>query len=173
MSQQARKLKEWNMEQIRKHNSKEDRTEKFLRKGRERGEEITGATSKEVGEGRAEVRDRLKETLEGNSAAAAALQQDQAQQSRTLRANQAMAGGGQMNEGQQQALQRTQLIDRAQFVSGEKRQALSDISKEYRGAGGDIMRSEGQYGSIAVGAMKPAVAKQSKGLLSSVFGGIF
>jgi len=145
----------------------------FMDEGREKGEELTGTTSAEVGEGRADVRDRLKETLDGNSAGANALRQDQAQAQKSLRAQQAVAGQGQMNAGQQQALQRQSSRDLAGFVSNERRQALSDLSKEYRGAGGDIMRSEGQYGSILVGSQPAAQPQQANGLFTNLFGGLF
>lgn len=145
----------------------------FMEEGEQKGETLTGSTMKEVGEGRGEVRDRLKETLAGNSAGANALRQDQADQQKKLRAQQAVAGQGQMNAGQQQALQRQAARDTAKFISNEKRQTLSDLSKEWRGAGGDIMRSSGQYGSVLVGAQPAAVPKQSNGLLSNLFGGLF
>jgi len=144
--------------------------EGFMKKGEQKGEQLTGSTLAESGEGRKDVRNRLTGILEGNSAGASALKQDQNQQAKSLRAQQAMAGGGQMNEGQQQALQRQAQVDYAKFVSQEKRQALSDLSREWRGAGSDIMKSTGQYGSVMVGAQPPAVASSGGGLFSSIFG---
>ena len=92
-----------------------------------------------------------------------------------LKAQQAAGGGGQMNVGQQEALKRQAMRDTAEFVSTEKRQALSDMSKEFRGAGSDIASMTGQYGSILVGMQKPAAPAQGGGggMLSNIFGGLF
>lgn len=146
---------------------------RFLKAGAEEGETLVGGTKKEMGEGRADVRKRLKDTLEGNSAGANALKQDQAQAQRDLKAQQMLAGGGQMNVGQQQALKRQASRDLAKFRSDETRQALADLSREFRGAGSDIMRSEGQYGSVLVGAQPPATVKPSSGILTNFFGNFF
>jgi hypothetical protein len=148
--------------------------EGFMKQGRAKGEELTGTTSAEVGAGRADVRSRLQETLNGNSVGANSLRQSQNASMKDLKSNQAMAGGGQMNAGQQQALQRQGGRDLAEFRGQENRQALSDISKEFRGAGQDIMKSEGQYGSILIGSQSPAQAPQSGGgIFDKVFGGLF
>ena len=80
--------------------------ENFMAKGEAKGEELTGSTLAESGEGRKDVRNRLTGILEGNSAGASALKQDQNQQAKALRSQQAIAGGGQMNQGQQEALKR-------------------------------------------------------------------
>ena len=147
--------------------------EGFMEKGQAKGEELTGTTSAQAGQGRAEVRDRLGDILKGESAGANALKQDQAQSQKALKAQQALAGGGQSNAGQLAALERQGQRDTAEFVSKEKRQALSDLSKEWRGAGGDIMKSSGQYGSILVGGQPAAQPASSNGLLSNIFGGLF
>lgn len=147
--------------------------EAFMEKGREKGEEVAGGTAKEMGEGRADIRDRLNQILSGESAGASALKQDQQQQQKSLKAQQAMAGGGgQMNVGQQQALKRQADIDYAKFTSAEKRQALADLSKEYRGAAGDITRSTGQYGSVMVGGQPAAQPQSQTGIISDIFGGL-
>ena len=148
--------------------------EGFMAKGRAKGEELTGTDSASVGAGRADVRSRLQDTLDGNSAGANSLRQSQNSSMKNLKSSQAMAGGGQMNVGQQQALERQGARDLANFTSTEKRQALSDISREWRGAGSDIMKSEGQYGSILVGMQKPAQAQTGGGgLMDQIFGGLF
>ncbi len=144
----------------------------FINQGEKKGEIVTGTTMDEAGQGRAEVRDRLQETLNGQSAGANSLRQDQNYQAKALKANQAMQGGGQMDAGQQQALARQNQRDLANFVSGEKRQALSDLSKEWRGAGSDIMQAGGQYGSILVGSQAPQ-NNNNGGLISDIFGGLF
>lgn len=136
----------------------------FLEGGEKKGEELVGGTTKEMGEGRKDVRDRLQEILQGDSAGAQALRTEQQQQQKKLKAQQALAGGGQMNLGQQQALKRQADMDYAKFTSDEKRRALADLSKEYRGAAGDIMRSSGQYGAIGVGMQPPAAPPSSGGL---------
>jgi len=137
--------------------------EAMMDKGRSEGESAAGGTVAEMGQGRADVRNRLTETLNGNSAAAAGLKQDQQQAQKSLKANQALAGGsGQMNEGQQQALRRQSDMDMAKFRQQEDRKALGDLSKEFRGGVGDIFRSTGQLASIMVGA-QPAPQPQSSG----------
>lgn len=135
--------------------------EAMMNKGQAKGEELTGTTSAEVGQGRKDIRKRLKETLDGNSAELAALRQNQQQDQKNLRAQQALGGGGQMNEGQMQALKRQANMDAAVFDAQRKRQALSDLSKEFRGAGSDIFRSTGQMASIMVGAQQPQVPQRS------------
>lgn len=146
----------------------------FLKAGTEEGEKITGGTREEMGEGRANVRKNLERRLAGESAGANALRQDQNQSMKALKSQQMLQGGGsQMNVGQQQALARQNARDLANFRSNEERQQLADLSREYRGAGTDIMRSAGQYGSILVGAQQPPQMKQSQGLLGNVFGGLF
>lgn len=142
----------------------------FMAAGEKKGEEVAGTTIAEAGKGRADVRSQLKQILEGNSAGANAMAQDQAQAMKTLKANQMLAGGGQMNLGQQQAIERQGARDLAQFKSNERRQALSDLSAEWRGAGADIMRTGGQYGSILTGAQPPAVQQPSNGLFTQIFG---
>lgn len=157
------------------HVTNSTKGQQAMEKGEKKGEILTGSTMEEVGTGRADVRDRLKEMLEGDSAGAAQMKQDQAQAQKQLRASHAMAGGGgQMGAGQQQALDRQASQDISKFQSTEKRQALSDLSKEFRGAGSDIMKSAGQYGAIEVGMIPPAQPKAPKqGLLSGIFGGLF
>ena len=147
--------------------------ERFLEKGEKKGEILTGSTLQQEGEGRKLVKDKLKETLRGESAGANALKQDQAQQQKMLRANQAVSGGGQMSVAQQQAFDRQAQREHAAFVSQEKRQNLSDLSREYRGDGADIMQSSGQYGAILVGSQPPAqMAQRKPGVLGRVFGGL-
>ena len=142
--------------------------------GEQKGEQISGATSGEVGAGRKEVRTQLQDILQGNSAGANRMQQSQNEQDKQMKARQAMSGGGgQMSEGMRQAQDRAQVRDLAEFRSNEQRQALSDLSKEWRGAGSDIMKSSGQYGSIMIGAQPPAVPQQQQGLLSGLLGGLF
>lgn len=142
--------------------------------GRKQGEVMTGGTMADAGKGRKQVRDRLEQVFQGNSAGANRLAESQNADARQLKARQAMYGGGQMSEGQRQAQERNQARDMASFVSDEKRQAVADLSREYRGMAGDIMKSSGQYGSIIMGAQPPAQpAQQSQGLLSRVFGGLF
>lgn len=147
--------------------------EGYMEQGRAKGEELTGTSSKDVGAGRADVRSRLQQTLDGNSAGANSLRQSQNSNMKSLKSSQALAGGGQMNVGQQQALERQGARDLAEFTSNEKRQALSDISREWRGAGTDIMKSEGQYGSILVGMQPTAQPATSNSLMDQIFGGIF
>lgn len=145
-----------------------------LEEGERKGEILTGSTSAEVGEGRSEVRDRLQDILQGDSAGSAAMKQDQAQAKKQLRSEQALSGGGQMDAGQAQALERQSAIDIAKFQSSEKRQALSDLSREFRGAGSDIMKSSGQHGAISVGMIPPAQPKADKGgIVTQLFGGFF
>jgi len=149
--------------------------ESFMAKGEAKGEQLTGATMDEVGAGRAQVRDELQKTFEGNSVAANRLRQSQNDAQKMLKAQQAAGGGGQMNAGQQEALKRQAMRDTAEFLGNEKRQTLSDMSKEFRGAGSDIASMTGQYGSILVGMQKPAAPAQSGGggAFSNLFGGLF
>lgn len=147
---------------------------KFMDKGEKKGEQLTGSTLDEVGAGRKDVRSRLQKTLEGDSVGANRLRQSQNDSVKAMKAQQAASGGGsQMNVGQQEAMERQNSRDTAEFVSNEKRQALSDLSKEWRGAGSDISSMTGQFGSILVGMKDPAMPKQQEGLVSSVFGGLF
>lgn len=135
-------------------------------KGEQIGESITGTTIEGVGQGRASIRKRLQGVLDGDSAGANTLRQDQLDTQRNFKAKQLMAGGGQMNVGQQQALKRQANIDYGRFVSDEKRKALSDLSREFRGAGGDILRSAGQYGALAIGQRPAAVVREDRGWFS-------
>jgi len=158
-----------------KHVTNATKGQQAMEKGEKKGEILTGATIEEAGQGRAGIRDRLKEIMEGDSAGAAQMQQDQNQAQKQLRASHAMhGGGGQMGEGQKQSLARAGARDLATLRSSEERQALSDQSKEFRGVVGDIMKSSGQYGNIEVGMIPPAQPKAPKqGVVSSIFGGLF
>lgn len=129
-----------------------------LQHGEKVGEKLTGATLQEAGEGRAQVRDRIEDMFSGNSAGASALKQDQNQDLKALKSQQAISGGGQMSEGQQQALKRQSNLDYAKFVSGEKRQAVSDQSREFRGVVSDSLKASGQYASMMTGTQTPAQA---------------
>lgn len=145
--------------------------EKGLKYGEDRGETITGGTMEQAGQGRASIRSRLEEVFQGNSAATNRLKQGQNAAAKDLRAKQAVQGGGTpMAAGQQQALARQQQGDLAGFAANEQRTALSDLSREYRGMGGDIMKASGQYASIMEGSQPPAniSAPQSSGGISVV-----
>lgn len=154
--------------------SKSD-VENFIAQGEKKGELLTGQSIESVGKGRSGIIDKLNNILQGDSVGANRLRQSQSDTSRELKASQMLAGGGQMDKGQQLALKRQQDRDLSEFVSGEKRQALSDLSLEYRGAAGDISKMGGQYGSILIGASNPPpqVGGGSNGLLSGLFGGLF
>lgn len=145
--------------------------EAFMNKGEAKGELLTGSTLAEAGEGRKKVRDTLQQNLEGDSIAVSGLKQDQSQRIKELKANQLMSGGSQMNEGQRMSLERQADLDLARFKGAEQRQTLSDLSSEFRGVGGDIMKSTGQYGSVLVASQPSAVSSGGGGgLLSSLFG---
>jgi len=154
---------------------KQKEAENALKYGEDRGQTLTGGTLQQAGEGRALVRSRLENVFQGNSAGANRLRESQNQDMKSMKAQQALQGGGsQMAAGQQQAAQREQSRDLANFVSDEKRQTISDLSKEYRGMGSDITNTSGQYAGIMMGAQPLAAPKQGGGgLISSIFGGLF
>ena len=135
---------------------------KAMKYGEGQGERITGGTMEQAGQGRAQVRSRLEDIFSGNSAGANRLSQSQNADAKQLKAGQAMQGGGsQMAAGQQQMQQRQAGRDLAGFKADEQRRALGDMSREFRGMGGDIMKASGQYGSIMMGAKPPEKAEKT------------
>ena len=144
--------------------------EAFMNKGEAKGQQIAGATLQEVGEGRKDVRNRLKQILEGDSPGASALRSSQSDRQKAMKSERALAGGGQMGDAMMQEQKRQADLDFANFVARERNQALTNLSREYRGAGSDIMQSTGQFGSILVGSQPAAMPQRSEGLITRVFG---
>jgi len=129
----------------------------LINKGQDKSKELTGVDNvSDIGEGRAGIREQLQRNLEGNSAAVNRLTQDRNQQSRDLVAQQMVAGGGQMNEGQRQALNRKYSKDIAQLKSMELNRDLGNLSKEWRGVASDTVKQGTGYAALGVGAQPPS-----------------
>ena len=124
----------------------------FLKAGEAKGEQLVGADASTVGQERADIRQKFKDLMSGNSIAQQQLAQQSNAMQRQARANAAVSGGaGQMAAGQQQAMSRQAASDMANLRSQEYQQALNKLETQYRGAAGDIAKLAGQYGSIGMG----------------------
>lgn len=135
----------------------------FMAQGRGRGEQLTGASSKEVGEKRGEIRGKYEDILEGPSRGATRVADARNADIKRLKANQAQGGVS----GGTRALQNMQASENYAGQIGDVRQkeyqdALNKLERQYRGASQDIMTAEGQYGAIGVGG-KPVPQPQGGG----------
>jgi hypothetical protein len=135
----------------------------FLDEGQKRGEQAVGGTIQELGKGRANIRSMLEDAVSGKSASISRMRNLQQSQQRDLKAKQLLQGGGsQMNDAAKQQMQRQQGMDLATQQAQEQARNVSMLSREYGGQVGDILKSSGQWGSVLVGAQKPAMPAQPK-----------
>lgn len=139
----------------------------FLSTGKKRGEELTGVSSQDVGKERADIRQRYKDILGGESIAQKVIKQDLATRQRQARAQAAVSGASQVAPAQLQAMQRQASADLATARSKEYMNALNKLETQFRGAAGDIARIEGQYGAIGVGG-QPAPQMSSSNFFGTV-----
>jgi hypothetical protein len=144
----------------------------MLEEGKRRGEEIVGVDSATVGQERADVRQKYKDLMSGNSIAQQQLAQQSNAMQRQQRANAAVSGGaGQMAAGQQQAMGRQAASDMANLRSQEFIQGLDKVDAQWRGATGDITKLTGQYGSILQGMQSTPTVGGPKGVFDSIICG--
>lgn len=140
---------------------------KFLRAGEAKGEQLVGADSREIGQERADIRQRYKDVVGGESLVRKQMKQDLATRQKQARAQSAVGGQAQLAPAQQQAMGRQASSDIATARNEEYMQALNKLESQFRGAAGDIARLSGQYGSIGVGG-QPAPQINTGGTFGTV-----
>jgi hypothetical protein len=124
-----------------------------MNKGAEKAEQLTGATSEEIGKGRGRVRGLYEDILNQPSRGAARVAQSRNADLKRLRQSQSTSGvSGPMAD-----LQKAQVSQNYASQIGDTRQkeyldALNKLEKQYRGASGDVLSTMGQYGAISQGA---------------------
>lgn len=136
----------------------------YLKDGRERGESLTGATSEEIGSNRRDIRSKYSDIVNQDSrgAASVASSRDASLKQQKIAQNKSGQSGGSAD------LQNQMLDMNYARKIGDTRQseylgALNKLETQYRGAASDVMKAEGQYGSIAVGSKVDPVAADSGG----------
>lgn len=136
----------------------------FLAEGRQRGESLTGIKSDEVGRERRGIREQYRDILNQPSRGAERVAQARNASLKRLRQQQAGSGvSGARAQAQEMALSQDYARQAGDVRQREYLDALNKLETQFRGAGTDIMRSEGQYGSIGVGS-KPTPIVESSGI---------
>lgn len=132
---------------------------KFMGEGRSVGEQLTGATSADIGKNRGDIRQKYSDIVNAPSRGAARVASARNADVKSLRQQQARQGvsGGVASN------QLTQMNQDYAGKIGDVRQkeyldALNKLEAQYRGASSDVMSAEGQYGAIGVGSKPNPVA---------------
>jgi hypothetical protein len=142
--------------------------DRALYKGQKKGEEVTGITSEKVGEKRGEIRGKYEAILDQPSRGAARMAKARNADLKRMKQSQSRSGlsGGMANLQNQQVTQdyasKMGDVENNAYMS-----ALNKLEKQYRGAGGDITKLGGQYGSLEVGGQPAPQMSSGGGILDT------